>query len=184
MGLGDLQPKSETIYGLPAGHSFYILLLIILFIAVALIGGPLSSLGMYFGEEYGWRCFLQKELFRYNKRFGAAIIGLIWGMWHIPLIMRGMHAYPSDMTGIMAGIIFFTLWGIIQSYSVLNTVSIWVAAFMYGSVNFIYSFSVTFVVRPFDNLKSFGLGIYGLLILAIIVAIILFDTVWGSHDNK
>ncbi len=183
LGLGDLQPRSTTIYGIPAGHTFYLPLLIILFITVALVGGPLSSLALYFGEEYGWRGFLQKELFRYNRIFGASVIGLIWGIWHIPLIMRGMHTYPPDTAGIIAGLVFFTLWGIIQSYSVLKTGSIWVAAFMHGSINYIYSFSITYVVHPYDNLKSFGLGIYSLIILAIIVIVILFDPAWRKEKG-
>jgi membrane protease YdiL (CAAX protease family) len=161
----------------------YIPLLIILFIKVSVIGGPLSSLGLYFGEEYGWRGFLQNELFRYNKIFGAAFIGFIWGLWHIPLIMRGMHTYPNDMTGIIAGLVLFTLWGIIMSYSVLKTDSIWVAAFLHGSVNYIYNFSITYVVHPYNNLKSFGLGIYGILILLVIVFVIFFDPLWKSRKN-
>lgn len=184
LGLGDLQPRSTTIYGIPAVHSFYIPLLIALFITVPLLGGPLSSLGLYFGEEYGWRGFLQKELFRYNKILGAVLIGLIWGIWYIPLIMKGMHTYPPDITGIVTGLVFFTLWGIIQSYSVIKTGSIWVAAFMHGAVNYIYSFSITYVVHPYDNLKSFGLGIYGILCLAVIVSIIFFDPIWKSQKNN
>jgi membrane protease YdiL (CAAX protease family) len=45
----------------------------------SLIRGPL-------GEELGWRGYLQNEL---NKRFtllGASlIVGVIWGLWHLPL---------------------------------------------------------------------------------------------------
>jgi len=180
-GLGDLQPRSPSIYSIPADHPFYIPLLILLFIAVALIGGPLSSLALYFGEEYGWRGFLQNELFRYNKRIGAAIIGLIWGAWHIPLILKGLHTYPATTEGIMAALIFFTLWGIILSYSVLKTGSILVAAFMHGSVNYIYSFSITYIVHPYVNLKSFGLGVYGLIILLVIVIIVLFNPAWEKN---
>lgn len=182
-GLGDLQPRSLTFYGIPTSKTLYIPQLIILFITVTLIGGPLSNLALYFGEEYGWRGFLQKELFRYNKIFGATIIGFIWGLWHIPLIIRGMHTYPPDITGILASLVFFTLWGIILSYSVLKTGSIWVAAFLHGSVNYIYSFSITYFVHPYNNLKSFGLGIYGILILIAIVFSIFFDPLWKSQNN-
>jgi len=184
LGLGDLQTRSATIYGIPVGHSVYIPILIILFFVVALLGGPLSSLGLYFGEEYGWRGFLYNELFRYNKICAAALIGFIWGLWHIPLIMRGMHTYSPDITGIITGLVFFTLWGIIQSYSVLKTGSIWVAAFMHGSINYIYSFSITYFVHPYDNLYSFGLGVYGVIILAIIVTSVFYDPVWEKQNNS
>lgn len=47
--------------------------------ADSLIRGPL-------GEELGWRGYLQIEL---NKRFSvlksSLIVGMIWGVWHLPL---------------------------------------------------------------------------------------------------
>ncbi len=40
----------------------------------------------FFGEEYGWRAFLQPLL---QKRFGAkrgvVLLGVLWGFWHLPL---------------------------------------------------------------------------------------------------
>jgi len=54
---------------------------------------------------------------------------------------------------------------------------------MHGSVNYIYSFSITYFVHPYDSLKSFGLGIYGILILIVVVIIIFLDTVWKSQKN-
>jgi len=176
--LAEIQPQSTMIYGIPASDNLYIPILLVLFIAVALIGGPLSSLALYFGEEFGWRGFLQNKLFKYNKIFGAFLVGAIWGIWHIPIILRGVHTYPPTLIGIVCGLVFFTLWGFIQSYSVIKTGSIWVAAFMHGSVNYIYSFSIQYICKPENNLISFGLGIYGLLTLLIIVGLILFDRIW------
>ena len=48
-------------------------------------------------EEFGWRGFLQKELQKkYNPLITALIIGLVWGLWHLPLHYNGL--YPSDFT--------------------------------------------------------------------------------------
>ena len=46
----------------------------------------LISYLIYFGEEYGWRYFLQPILqHRFGKRLGILILGLIWGILHHPL---------------------------------------------------------------------------------------------------
>jgi membrane protease YdiL (CAAX protease family) len=38
-----------------------------------------------FGEEYGWRGYLLPALCeRYNKSAATLIVGIVWGMWHIP----------------------------------------------------------------------------------------------------
>jgi membrane protease YdiL (CAAX protease family) len=78
------------------------------------------------------------------------------------------------------GVTFFVLWGIVQSYSVLKTGGIWVAVFLHGVVNSVYGFLITYFVRPVDILFSFGLGIFGLLSLALIVVAILRDPLWRS----
>ena len=42
----------------------------------------------FFGEEYGWRYFLQPAIQeRIGKRRGAIVVGLIWGIWHLPINM-------------------------------------------------------------------------------------------------
>lgn len=180
--LGSLQSRAETVYGLPVPPSLYIPSLIVLFIAVAVIGTPLSGLAAVFGEEYGWRGFLQSEWVKAGKVKGVLLVGLIWGVWHFPVILRGMHTYPPSCFGLSLGIIFFVLWGIIQSYAVIKTGSIWIAAFMHGVVNSVYGFMLTYISRPHDNVNSFGLGIYGLVCMAAVVCVILRDPVWKKNS--
>jgi len=105
-------------------------------------------------------------------------VGLIWGIWHFPIIFRGIHTYLPSLLGLILGTIFFVLWGIIQGYAVIKTGSIWVAAFMHGLVNSVYVFLLSYVVRPENKIFSFGLGIYGLICLLIVVGLILRDPVW------
>ena len=178
--LGDCIGQNEKIFNLPIPSNLYVPALIILFILVAVIGVPLSSLAGVFGEEYGWRGFLQSELIKKGKLTGVILVGIIWGVWHFPIILRGVHTYPPSLLGLFLGVTFFTLWGIIQGYAVIKTGSIWVAAFMHGVVNSVYSFSLTYIVKPESKVYSFGLGIYGLIFLGIIVGFILMDPIWKS----
>ena len=58
---------------------------------IGLLGGLLAGLTINavagFGEELGWRGFLQNE-FRYMSFWKSSIvIGMIWGVWHAPITL-------------------------------------------------------------------------------------------------
>ena len=56
------------------------------------------------GEEPGWRGFLLPEL---QKRFSPLVsslgVGLVWGLWHLPLFVNGL--YPGGPRGIVTYLI-------------------------------------------------------------------------------
>ncbi|MEJ2637869.1 MAG: type II CAAX endopeptidase family protein [Calditrichia bacterium] len=176
-GLGQWPGQAGRIYGVAVSGGIYPFALIAAF-GLALTGIPLSGLAAVFGEEYGWRGFLQDEMGRLGDRRAALVVGLVWGLWHIPVLLSGVHTYPATAPGLGLGLVLFVLWGFFQSYAVLKTGSIWVAAFLHGLVNSVYAFMLQYLVRPVDKLFSFGLGVYGLICLAVVVAFILRDSVW------
>ena len=47
-----------------------------------------------FGEEYGWRGYLQSELFKLGRVRGVLLLGVIWGAYHWPMILMGWN-YPG-----------------------------------------------------------------------------------------
>lgn len=177
-GMGDFVGRAERIYGLPIPPRLYIPAIIVLFPAVTVIGIPLSGLAGVFGEEYGWRGFLLSEGSKLGNLPGSILVGLVWALWHFPIILRGVHTYPPSLLSLLLGLVFFVLWGIVQGYAVIKTGSIWVAAFMHGVVNSVYSFGLSYIVRPESTVYTFGLGIYGLLCLGVIVTLLLQDPVW------
>ena len=85
---------------------------------------------------------------------------------------------------VLFAIIFFLLWGVIQGWAVLKTGSIWIAAFMHGVVNSVYGYSIAYLVRPDDKIFSFGLGLYGIACLGIIVAFLMKDPVWKKSNTS
>jgi uncharacterized protein len=58
-------------------------------LAYTLMSGPLS-------EEFGWRGFVQPRLrLRYGRVRTAVVMGIAWGLWHVPLFFltgTGQHA--------------------------------------------------------------------------------------------
>jgi membrane protease YdiL (CAAX protease family) len=183
LGLGQFQGQVERVYGIAIPEGLYPLALIVAF-GLAVTGVPLSGLAVVFGEEYGWRSFLQDELVKLGKRRGVLVVGSVWGLWHFPVILSGVHTYPPTSLGLGLGLVFFVLWGFVQSYAVMKTRSIWVAAFLHGVVNSVYAFMLGYVVHSDDKVFSFGLGIYGLACLAVVVLFVLRDSIWGTGSSE
>lgn len=181
--LGSFPGIQERVGGVAVSSGVYPLALIVFFI-ISVIGTPLAGLAVVFGEEYGWRGFLQAELVKLGRLPGVLLTGLIWGVWHFPIILSGVHTYPATAIGLLLGVIFFTLTGIIFGYAVLKTGSIWVAAFMHGVLNSIYAFGLNYLVRPDDKVFSFGLGIFGLICLAVVVLVVLRDPLWRQPADQ
>ena len=148
--------------------------------ALSIVGTPLGGLAIFFGEEYGWRGFLQDELEPIGRRQAALLIGLIWGLWHVPIILSGIHTYPPTGPGFLLAAVFFSLWGFVQTYAVYKTGSIWTAAVLHGIFNGLFHFLRTYVVKPEDKIFSFGLGLYGAICLALVVMFIWRDQVWRA----
>mgnify|MGYP005833150421 CR=1 FL=1 len=139
---------------------------------------PLIALPITFGEEFGWRGFLQAELIKLGKVRGVALVGLIWGLWHAPVIAMG-HNYPGyPVAGIFLMTVYCVLLGFILGLAVLKSKSVWLAAYLHGVNNQTLSFLSMLVYKPADPVFSFGIGLYGLMTMALVVGLLLLDKTW------
>ncbi len=156
---------------------------LLLVFAQTVIAGPLLGLVLAFGEEYGWRGFLQGELFGLGRRRGALILGLIWGVWHFPAVWMG-HSYPGQaVLGSLMITIFTIFFGVFLSYAMLKTGSIWLVAFLHAVNNQVLSFFSTFVYQATDPLISFSTGFLLILLALPIVVLIFRDPVWKMPNR-
>ncbi len=148
----------------------------------AILLGPFLGLIVTFGEEYGWRGYLQPALLGLGKVRGIALVGIIWGIWHWPVIWMGYnfpgHPYLGSllMTLFCIGLAFFL------GYAVLKARGLWISAFLHALVNQSLSFFVAMVYKPTDMAFSFGVGIPGLVLIALVVLLILRDPLWKETD--
>jgi uncharacterized protein len=100
-----------------------------------------------FGEEYGWRGYLLPRLLPLGEIRASVLLGVIWGVWHLPLILAGLN-YPG--VNIFLAIIVFTFVTVALSFTytwfyVASSGSVLVAAVYHASTN---QFSDTFWVPP------------------------------------
>ncbi len=64
--------------------------LLIAFPTVVLVNGLLAA-PLTFGEEYGWRGYLLPRLLPLGEVKASLLLGLVWGIWHAPLILVGLN---------------------------------------------------------------------------------------------
>lgn len=106
------------------------------YLALALNGLTLGAF-FAFGEEYGWRGYLLPRLLPLGEVKAAVLVGLIWGPWHIPLIVGGLN-YPG-VNPLLAIAVFIPA-AVVMSLVftrvfVLAGGSVLVVAVLHGSLN-------------------------------------------------
>lgn len=85
----------------------------------------------FFGEEYGWRYYLQPIMMnKFGKRLGVILLGVVWGLWHAPIDFF----YYTTTTGpqMLVNQIFTCISiGIFFAFAYLMTDNIWVVVILH-----------------------------------------------------
>lgn len=116
-----------------------------LYILISLVGcltyAPLINMFFAIGEEAGWRGFLYPQLkLKFGKRKGLLLGGVIWGIWHWPLIWLIGYEYGTDymgypVTGMLVFCIFTITVGILCDWLYERSHIIWIPAIFHGAIN-------------------------------------------------
>ena len=122
-------------------------------VVLLLLLTPLFNLVPCFGEEWGWRGYLLPKIARRMGFLPAVLLtGLIWGLWHAPIIVAGHNygmQYPGyPWAGIAAMCVFCIVASALLSYITLKARSCWPAVLAHGAVNGTASVGVLFLADP------------------------------------
>jgi uncharacterized protein len=88
-----------------------------------------------FGEELGWRGLLWRELGHLGFWRASAVIGLIWGIWHAPLILAGLDYPQHPKLGFLLFLVNSMLLSNIFSYLRLKAKSVIAPSIAHGACN-------------------------------------------------
>lgn len=92
---------------------------------MTLIINFLIGFNLFFGEEFGWRYFLQPRLQKlYGKRFGVIILGFIWGIWHAPLCFT-LYSPKTPVYCVIGHVSTCIFLGIFLGYAYMKTGNVW-----------------------------------------------------------
>ena len=187
-----LQALLNALFGLgpsemvlsPAPQGFNPVLYTLLNAAGTVLLASVLTMVALFGEEYGWRGYLQSELYKLGRVRGVLLLGLIWGAYHWPAILMGWNYPGYPLPGLVLMVLWCTADGVVLSYAVLKSGSVLLAAFLHAVGNVIMSPIVEMGFMPYDRVFSFFLGIYGIAMMAVIALFILRDPIWREKGGN
>mgnify|MGYP003447385201 CR=1 FL=1 len=156
--------------------------LIVTTIISGLFAGATVNALFAFGEEYGWRNYLVDALREKKFVFASIFIGIVWGLWHFPLILLG-HNYPQhSVAGVFMMVIFCVLASFVELYFVLKAKSVYPAAIFHGTINAVAGLNML-LIKGGNDLLNGVCGLSGFIVITIVIAIIYVLDKYVCKDN-
>jgi membrane protease YdiL (CAAX protease family) len=145
--------------------------------AVALLWqGLLAGLtinGLFaFGEEYGWRGVLAEELRPLGNLRANLLTGVLWGLWHAPIIILLGHNYGTEWGwGIFLMVAWTTPLAFLLSWVRQRSGSVIAPAFLHGAYNgTIGIFSLT--ILGGSVIVAVPMGLLMALVLTVVAIVV------------
>jgi membrane protease YdiL (CAAX protease family) len=110
--------------------------------------GVVVSLVVVSVEEIGWRGYMLTRLIDAGVPRPILASGVIWGLWHVPLVLAGVYAAgPSPALSAVLLMVSITAFGYVIARMRLETGSVWPAVVLHAAWNSI-------IQGPFDGATS------------------------------
>jgi membrane protease YdiL (CAAX protease family) len=110
------------------------LILPLLFV-ISLVVAPFLNSIAAFGEEWGWRGYLLPRLMPLGKWKAYLIVGVVWGLWHAPMIAIGFNYPGMPVLGILLMVLLTTAFGLFINEMALHYQSAILAGWIHGVFN-------------------------------------------------
>jgi uncharacterized protein len=145
-------------------------------VIAALIAGTTVNALLGFGEELGWRGLLLKELNFMGFWKSSALIGLIWGIWHAPLVLYAGLNYPEHpQTGVLLMVAWVIAISPLLSYIRIKARSVIAASIFHGTLNAVPALAII-MISGGDELTVGISGLAGFIVFGIIdIFIFIYD---------
>ena len=166
LGFGDFFNANEILdwskeLGIDSSPSYVVGVVMIFLLATV---GIVKNIGSTLGEEIGWRGFFIFELRKiFSFQWVSLVSGLIWSIWHWPVIYLMYNGSGNLLFHITAFTIMIVGMSIILAYYTFKSNSLWPAA-LYHSVHNIYIQKICTPLTITNETSSFWIDEYGLMI--------------------
>ena len=128
------------------------------------------------GEELGWRGWLLPKLMPLGTVPALVLSGVIWGLWHAPLILLGYnYSGAPGWLGLTMMIGMCIVVGAVFGWLRLRSESVWPAALAHGAFNAAAGFSLIFAAAGelIDTTQATILGWSGWIVPLLLVVVLI-----------
>jgi membrane protease YdiL (CAAX protease family) len=148
-GMVDIQGVPMVLGSHSQSIAFFALNLTVSLLAQSVIGSVAT-----FGEELGWRGYAQGKLIRaFGINRGLVLLGVVWGYWHLPIILMGYNFPNHPVLGAFVLMpISTTFMGVFLGWLYLRSRSIWIPTLAHASMNLSAMLLFTEVTMLHDEL--------------------------------
>jgi membrane protease YdiL (CAAX protease family) len=114
----------------------------------------LPTIYVPFGEEFGWRGYLQQKLMPLGGRKAVLLVGVIWAVWHWPAIFLGLNYLRGYRGEPVVGPLLW-VWtllpvSVLYGWLTLRSGSVWPATIAHGVNNACCGLMLWFLRGPLD----------------------------------
>jgi membrane protease YdiL (CAAX protease family) len=175
--LGLYTPDFSPLLQFAAGTGLPAPVALLLWLAV-----PVLLMPVFWGEEFGWRSYLQPRAGR-RPVPAALVTGVIWGVWHYPLVFTDYTGYSNPFLGIATWTLQTVLLSIILAWLFLRSGSVWVPCLAHAGTNMIIGTFSKMLLIDGGNLDPAVVDLLDSVPLVVICAWILLSGQLAAPDG-